>query len=59
MAHKERLKTDSPEPGPGNWLSDMKTNKDVETAGSVLPENIFGGIGVTQEDINNFIESQL
>ena len=59
LSHKEHLKTDSPNPGPGNWLSDMKTNKDVETAGSVLPENIFGGIGVTQEDINNFIESQL
>lgn len=56
LAHKEHLKTDSPAPGPGNWLSDMKTNKDVETVGTGIADSIFGGIGVTEEDIKNLIK---
>ena len=37
LAHKDMLTSDSPEKGSTNWLSDMKTNKDVE------PEQIQAG----------------
>ena len=44
LAHKEHLKSDSPETGNGNWLSDMKTNKEMENISATSnPENITTG----------------
>jgi len=54
LAHKDMLTSDSPEKGSTNWLSDMKTNKDVEPeqiqAGNTIDTNIDnllgpGGVG--------------
>ena len=43
LAHKEHLKSDSPESGNGNWLSDMKTNKKMENISATAnPENVTG-----------------
>jgi len=62
LAHKDMLTSDSPEKGSTNWLSDMKTNKDVETDTSVLPgtlieEGLFSNtsnIDIAQGDFNPF-----
>ena len=58
------LTSDSPEKGSTNWLSDMKTNKDVETDASVLPETLIeeglfantsnSNIDIAQGDFNPF-----
>ncbi len=64
LAHKDMLTSDSPEKGSTNWLSDMKTNKDVETDASVLPETLIeeglfantsnSNIDIAQGDFNPF-----
>jgi len=64
LAHKDMLTSDSPEKGSTNWLSDMKTNKDVETDASVLPEPLINqglfantsnsNIDIAQGDFNPF-----
>ena len=62
LAHKDMITSDSPEKGSTNWLSDMKTNKDVETDTSVLPETLIeeglfantSNIDIAQGDFNPF-----
>jgi len=56
LAHKEHLKSDSPESGNGNWLSDMKTNEDltkIETAvgaDPIIDEGFGDGFGQKNQD---------
>jgi hypothetical protein len=56
LAHKEHIKSDSPETGNGNWLSDMKTNEDlakIETVvggGNIIDEGMGDQIGEKNQD---------
>jgi len=57
LAHKDMLTSDSPEKGSTNWLSDMKTNKDIKNNSETLAQAVnTSNIDIAQGDFNPFPE---